>query len=110
MSMYPACQSYPVLPYSFQNLINSSTNKCFVLQQWRLFGHVSAAAVLKVFVGSFSDVYLSVVEKSTLASERLENLVIIALQLSLTMLILRKSFPRTIWYQKFMQLYRQRNL
>ncbi|RZC33101.1 peroxisomal acyl-coenzyme A oxidase 3, partial [Asbolus verrucosus] len=40
----------------------------YQLHQWRLFPYVSAAAVFKVFVASFTEKYLSAVQKSTLST------------------------------------------
>ncbi|XP_056633775.1 peroxisomal acyl-coenzyme A oxidase 3-like [Diorhabda sublineata] len=45
----------------------------YPLHQWRLFPHMSAAAVLRVFVNGFTETYLSAVEKST-TSDELQNL------------------------------------
>ncbi|KAJ8965096.1 hypothetical protein NQ314_004384 [Rhamnusium bicolor] len=45
----------------------------YQLHQWRLFPHMAAAAVLRVFVNGFTDTYLTVVDKSTTSTE-LENL------------------------------------
>lgn len=46
-----------------------------ILQRWRLFGHTSAAAVLKIFVTSITDMYLNLKERSALPSESIEQLV-----------------------------------
>nr|XP_023014864.1 peroxisomal acyl-coenzyme A oxidase 3 [Leptinotarsa decemlineata]XP_023014871.1 peroxisomal acyl-coenzyme A oxidase 3 [Leptinotarsa decemlineata] len=45
----------------------------YQLHQWRLFPHMAAAAVLRVFVNEFTETYLSVVEKSATSVE-LEHL------------------------------------
>ncbi|CAH1121403.1 unnamed protein product [Ceutorhynchus assimilis] len=41
----------------------------YQLHRWRLFPHMAAAAVLRTFVQSFTDTYLSVVELSTTSKE-----------------------------------------
>lgn len=45
----------------------------YPLHQWRLFPHMAAAAVLRVFVNGFTETYLTTVEKSTTSVE-LQNL------------------------------------
>lgn len=44
------------------------------MQRWRLFPYMAAAAILRTFVLSLSDSYLSAVELST-TSEEIEDLV-----------------------------------
>ncbi|CAG9862004.1 unnamed protein product [Phyllotreta striolata] len=45
----------------------------YPLHQWRLFPHMAAAAVLRIFVNGFTETYLTVIEKSA-SSIELENL------------------------------------
>ena len=48
--------------------------KYFSLQQWRIFPLMAAACALKIFVASFTDIYLDCAEKSN-SSVKLEDLV-----------------------------------
>ncbi|XP_046964850.1 peroxisomal acyl-coenzyme A oxidase 3 [Vanessa cardui] len=45
----------------------------YPLHQWRLFGHVAAAVIYRLYIGKFSYVYLNIVEKSN-AGHRVDNL------------------------------------
>ncbi|CAH0406276.1 unnamed protein product [Chilo suppressalis] len=45
----------------------------YELHQWRLFGYASAAIVFRLYVENFTNIYLSIVEKSN-SGERVDNL------------------------------------
>ncbi|KAJ8920088.1 hypothetical protein NQ315_011743 [Exocentrus adspersus] len=46
----------------------------YQLHQWRLFPHMAAATVLRVFVNEFTETYLMVVDKSASTSTEIEDL------------------------------------